>query len=78
MLERCKICDRPAAEESLCKYHLVAKRNAVNAYRLWKEALGIPWKDYLVSLQKTPGCGLWVREVANHLLMEGYRYEGKV
>lgn len=77
-MERCKICDRAVTEESLCKYHSVAKRNTINAYRPWKEALGIAWKDYLVSLQKTPGCGVWVREVSNHLLREGYRYEEKV
>jgi len=56
----------------------VARRNTLYAYRLWKEALGITWKDYLLSLQKTPGCGVWVREVASHLWKEGYRYEEKV
>jgi len=77
-LEKCRICDRAVTEESLCRYHSIAKRNTVNAYRLWKEALGISWKDYLVSLQKCPGCGVWVREASNHLLREGYRYEEKV
>lgn len=77
-MNRCKVCGRPVSEESLCKYHSIARRNTLNAYRLWKEALAIGWKDYLVSVQNTVGCGVWVKEVATHLLREGYRYEEKI
>jgi len=49
-----------------------------SAYRLWREALGVRWKDYLLSLQATSGCGVWVKEVANYLLGAGYEYEEKV
>lgn len=77
-MESCKICGRATVQEGLCQYHSVAKRNIVNAYRLWKEALHIAWKDYLVSLQSTVGCGSWVREVASYLLREDYGYEEKV
>ena len=57
---------------------MIAKRNMFSAYRLWREALGVGWKDYLLSLQETSGCGVWVKEVANYLLGAGYKYEEKV
>jgi len=57
---------------------LVAKRNMFSAYGLRREVLGVGWKDYLLSLQGTSGCGVWVKEVANYLLGAGYEYEEKV
>lgn len=57
---------------------MIAKRKTFSAYRLWREALGVGWKDYLLSLQETSGCGVWVKEVANYLPGAGCEYEEKV
>ena len=57
---------------------MIAKRKAFSAYRLWREALGVGWKDYLLSLQETSGCGVRVKEVANYLPGAGCEYEEKV
>jgi len=40
-------------------------------YEQWTKALTISWKDYLEAVAKNPNTGLWVKEVAEHLLKEG-------
>lgn len=34
------------------------------------KTLTISWKDYLEAVAKNPNTGLWVKEVAEHLLKE--------
>lgn len=67
----CLICNRDAKNAEFCKLHERAYQNLTQGYEQWMKALTISWKDYLEAVAKNPNTGLWVKEIAEHLLKEG-------
>ena len=67
---KCEICGRRSSSK-YCKLHEQAYRNLLEKYEVWKEALGISWKEYLREVAKNPYTGDWAREIAEHLLKTG-------
>ncbi|MFQ6064404.1 MAG: hypothetical protein ACE5L6_02910 [Candidatus Bathyarchaeia archaeon] len=68
-MAKCKICDREAANE-YCELHEKARENIVQRYEIWKEAMGISWKEYLNEVAENPYTGSWAKEMARHLISE--------
>lgn len=69
---KCELCQRETtAEETLCQYHRLARDNLVSNFKRWQEAYdALSWKEYcerLLTLQET---GVWVKEVAAHMLKQ--------
>ncbi len=64
---KCKICGRKA-ESGLCKLHEEAHKNLIKNYDAWKKSMGISWNEYLREIQGNLLTGVWVKEVAQHLL----------
>ena len=71
----CQLCKRSCAPAStLCKYHLLARRNIDAAYKRWAEAYGsMGWPEYLEKVIASPETGSWAKEVAQLLAKEGGR-----
>ena len=68
----CPICGREVAERSeLCLYHRHALDNLRDVFGDWERALGIDWKEYLNRVQELDETGMWVREIAEHLMSQG-------
>ncbi len=68
----CSVCGREVAEDSeFCVYHRHALDNLQATFDDWKRALEIDWKEYLNRVHKLDETGIWVREVAEHLMLQG-------
>jgi hypothetical protein len=67
---KCKICEREAVNE-YCELHEKAREEVVQRYEIWKEAMGISWKEYLNEVAENPYTGSWAKEVAKHLQGRG-------
>lgn len=68
-MTECSVCSRDTVSGSdLCGYHEEALTRLHAAFKEWERAMGIEWKEYLVSICRTEGLGLWVREVAVYLI----------
>lgn len=67
---KCELCQREAvAEEKLCQYHRMAKESLVSNFKRWQEAYGdLSWKEYCERLLKLQETGVWVKEIATHML----------
>jgi len=64
---KCEVCGREA-ESRFCEAHEMAYRNLKGKYEEWRSAMDITWEDYLREVLKNPLTGVWVKEVAEHLL----------
>ncbi len=71
---RCRVCGREEESEGLCRFHLEALRRLRAAYPEWRRRLGCSFREYLSLLARRPEAGLWVKEVAEHLLKTGQGY----
>ena len=68
----CSVCGRKVAEDSeFCVYHRHALDNLRATFDDWKCALEIDWNEYLNRMHKLDETGIWVREVAEHLMLQG-------
>ncbi len=67
-MNKCEICERET-EAEYCSYHQAASQNLQTAFDVWRNALEIEWKEYLVSLLATEELGVWVRDVITHLML---------
>ncbi len=68
----CSVCGREVAEDlEFCVYHRHALDNLRATFDDWKRALEIDWKEYLNRVHKLDETGIWVREVAEHLMLQG-------
>jgi len=63
----CRICGRRAKSE-FCRRHEEAYKSIIEAYREWREAMNISWREYLEEIAKNPYSGRWVKDVASYLL----------
>jgi len=69
MKSKCRICERGREGQSeFCDRHKGAFDNLKTAYDIWKKALGIDWKTYLIEVSRNQETGEWVREVVQHML----------
>jgi len=73
----CELCPRDTIpEERLCRYHQTAKRNLTSNYKKWEESYGtLKWEEYCERIMSLHETGVWVKEVAAHLLKGGTRGE---
>ena len=68
----CSVCGREVVEDSeFCVYHRHALDNLRATFDDWKRALVIDWKEYLNRMHKLDETGRWVREIAEHLMLQG-------
>jgi hypothetical protein len=67
---KCKICNREAALQGFCALHSKAYENVVEKYTSWQKASNMPWRQYLLEIQKNSLTGEWAKEVAKHLIEE--------
>lgn len=68
-MSSCIICGRKLSERSdLCEYHRMAKRNIERGYGRWKQALDIPYEEYLQELRENEETGRWIKDVADAIL----------
>ncbi len=68
----CSVCSRDVAEDSeLCNYHRHALDNLRATFDDWKRALEIDWKEYLNRVHELDETGIWVCEIAEHLMSQG-------
>jgi len=68
----CSVCGREVAEDSeLCIYHRQALDNLRATFGDWKCALEINWHEYLNRVHELDETGMWVREIAEHLMQQG-------
>ncbi|KYH42253.1 MAG: DNA topoisomerase I [Candidatus Bathyarchaeota archaeon B63] len=63
----CKICGR-RAKSRFCDRHEEAYSSLLRTYEDWRRAMKISWTDYLKEVSENPYAGIWVKEVAAHLL----------
>jgi hypothetical protein len=71
-LPKCKACNREAEiEDNYCELHAKAYESLSLEYEKWKRALDISWEDYLNEIIKNPLTGVWAKEVAQLILVEG-------
>jgi hypothetical protein len=52
-----------------CQFHLRAYEHILANFEQWKKALDISWKEYLSEIAKNPLSGEWVKEVAQHVIL---------
>jgi len=72
MERKCEICARLGTESSVyCVHHLEAYNHLVEAYEVWRNALGIDWAGFLREICAQPETGIWAREVAESLIEAG-------
>ena len=67
---KCKICLRDAQADGFCVLHLMAYRNIVDKFNVWKEASDVVWSQYLSEIQKNSLTGEWAKEVIMYLIKE--------
>jgi len=67
---KCKACDREAATDGFCLWHLEAYRNILEKYEAWRKASGAVWMEYLVEIQKNSLTGEWAKDVVKQLIKE--------
>jgi len=63
----CEICGRKS-EGSFCELHKAAYDNLLKGYEAWKTSMKVSWTEYLTQIKNNEYSGLWVKEVAQHLL----------
>jgi hypothetical protein len=68
---KCKICNKDVQDSGFCYLHLIAYKNIVDKFDVWKKASDIFWSDYLIEVQKNSLTGEWAKEVVKHLIEEG-------
>ena len=67
-MHECPICGRePAAGDSLCRYHKIAREHLEKAFLEWKKAQEVTWEQYLDELHASEATGAWVKEVVEHI-----------
>jgi len=66
---KCEICGREANSQ-FCELHKTAHENLLEKFEAWKKALNLTWTEYLNEVLRNPDAGLWVKEVAKHLLSQ--------
>jgi hypothetical protein len=64
---QCGLCGRKS-EGSFCELHKAAYDNLLKNYEAWKKSMKVSWTDYLTHIKVNEYSGLWVKEVAQHLL----------
>jgi hypothetical protein len=64
---QCEICGRKS-EGNFCELHKAAYDNLLKNYEAWKKSMKVSWKEYLTHIKVNEFSGLWVKEVAQHLL----------
>jgi hypothetical protein len=62
IVSKCEICGRDSNGE-YCEFHEKAYSNVLEKYVVWRDALGISWKEYLSVVEKNPYTGSWAKEV---------------
>ncbi|MBN2335346.1 hypothetical protein JXL21_07265 [Candidatus Bathyarchaeota archaeon] len=68
-MKGCRVCGKETVEGSVyCDRHMAAYDNLEKAYAKWRVALEVNWEEYLEKVQKLPGTGKWVKEVAQDVL----------
>jgi len=63
---RCRLCEREvrSEDETLCKYHRLARDNLKECYNAWNDAYsGITWAEYLNRVKTLEDTGQWIRDV---------------
>lgn len=60
---KCKLCERESLKKEFCVFHNLAYDEIIKSYELWKEALGINWREYLSEIEKNSLTGNWAKEV---------------
>jgi len=73
---KCKACSREAGENGYCELHMKAHENVIGKYKVWQEAMRIPWKEYLSEIVKNPLTGEWAREAAESMIKSGEKQDG--
>ncbi|MBS7656695.1 hypothetical protein KEJ33_02075 [Candidatus Bathyarchaeota archaeon] len=68
---RCEICNRKS-ESRFCEFHESAYKNLVKNFEAWKKSMNITWTEYLTQIKNNEFSGIWVKEVAQHLLASGF------
>ena len=68
---KCRVCDKEAAENGYCEFHMEAHENVVQKYELWREACGVSWEEYLSDIVNNVFTGEWAKEVAEYLIRSG-------
>ncbi|ALU11952.1 DNA topoisomerase I [Ignicoccus islandicus DSM 13165] len=63
----CPICGRPRVGQ-FCEVHEIALSNLKSVYPVWKERMGLSWREYLEKASKGKSFGTYVREVATYVL----------
>ena len=69
----CKICGRTVKENGYCSLHLKAYKNIVEKFKVWSEASGVTWMDYLVEISKNSLTGEWAKDVSKQLIEDESR-----
>ena len=65
----CVICGRESIDGRFCRFHAEALAAVRKGFEEWRRRLGdISFEEYLGMLAKLPQSGLWVKDVALHLL----------
>jgi hypothetical protein len=64
---QCVICGR-RSEGSFCELHKVAYDNLQKNYESWEKSMKVSLTEYLTRIVANEYSGLWVKEVAQHLL----------
>jgi len=71
---RCEICTRKS-ESRFCEFHEAAYKNLVKNFEAWKKSMNVTWIEYLMQIKNNEFSGIWVKEVAQHLLASGLKNE---
>lgn len=64
MTSKCALCDGDRSSQEYCVYHSKAFENISATYKIWKGALDLSWKEYLIKISEMSETGSWAREVA--------------
>jgi hypothetical protein len=67
----CEVCGGKA-EGKFCRFHEGAYKNLLKNFEAWKKTMPVSWAEYLIKIQNNEFTGLWVKEVAQHLLTSGH------
>ncbi len=60
---KCRICNREAYREGLCRYHYEALEKIKKTYEEWERREEISWDEYIKAIKKLKSTGKWVKEV---------------
>ena len=55
-----------------CELHMAAYSNLIRNYEVWKKSMKVSWTEYLTKIKVNEFSGIWVKEVAHHLLASGF------